>query len=90
MSEPLISLRHVGKTFADGTVRALDDISFDVGAGEFICLVGPSGCGKTTLLRLINGLITPDEGDVRVMGAAPSPGPDLAMVFRLSDDSGGP
>ena len=82
MSEPLISLRHVGKTFADGTVRALDDISFDVGAGEFICLVGPSGCGKTTLLRLINGLITPDEGDVRVMGAAPSPGPDLAMVFQ--------
>lgn len=82
MNEPLISLRHVGKTFADGAVRALDDISLDVGPGEFICLVGPSGCGKTTLLRLINGLIEPDEGQVSVLGAAPRPGPDLAMVFQ--------
>lgn len=82
MNEPLISLRHVGKTFADGLVRALDDISFDVADGEFICLVGPSGCGKTTLLRMINGLIEPTEGDLDVMGAAPSPGPDLAMVFQ--------
>jgi len=79
---PLISLRHVGKSFKDGQVRALEDISFDVRPGEFISLVGPSGCGKTTLLRLINGLIEPDEGEVRVMGAAPQPGPDLAMVFQ--------
>lgn len=82
MSEPLISLRHVGKTFADGLVRAVEDISFDVAPGEFICLVGPSGCGKTTLLRMINGLIEPNEGEVRVMGTAPQPGPDLAMVFQ--------
>jgi len=81
-STPLISLRHVGKSFKDGQVRALDDITFDVRPGEFISLVGPSGCGKTTLLRLINGLIEPDEGEVRVMGAAPQPGPDLAMVFQ--------
>lgn len=81
-STPLISLRHVGKSFKDGQVRALDDITFDVRPGEFISLVGPSGCGKTTLLRLINGLIEPDEGEVRVMGVAPQPGPDLAMVFQ--------
>jgi len=79
---PLISLRHVGKSFKDGEVRAIEDISFDVRPGEFVSLVGPSGCGKTTVLRLINGLITPDEGEVRVMGAAPEPGPDLAMVFQ--------
>ncbi|CDP51369.1 Choline ABC transporter ATP-binding protein [Devosia sp. DBB001] len=79
---PLISLRHVGKSFKDGEVRAIEDISFDVRPGEFVSLVGPSGCGKTTILRLINGLITPDEGEVRVMGAAPEPGPDLAMVFQ--------
>jgi NitT/TauT family transport system ATP-binding protein len=82
LTEPLISLRHVGKSFADGTVRALEDISFDVGVGEFVSLVGPSGCGKTTLLRLMNGLIEAEEGTVRVMGAPPQPGPDLAMVFQ--------
>ena len=80
--DPLISLRHVGKSFKDGQVRALEDISFDVRDGEFISIVGPSGCGKTTLLRLINGLIAADEGMVRVNGAPPQPGPDLAMVFQ--------
>lgn len=80
--QPLISLRNIGKSFKDGRVRALEDISFDVRPGEFISLVGPSGCGKTTLLRLINGLIPVDEGSVQVMGAAPQPGPDLAMVFQ--------
>ena len=63
-------------------MRALDDVSFDVRPGEFISLVGPSGCGKTTLLRIINGLVAADEGEVRVMGARPRPGPDLAMVFQ--------
>jgi len=79
---PLISLRHVGKSFKDGQVRALDDISFEVRQGEFVSLVGPSGCGKTTLLRLINGLIEPDEGEVRIDGAPPTPGPEHAMVFQ--------
>jgi len=82
IAEPLISLRNVGKSFAEGRVRAIDDISFDVQPGEFVSLVGPSGCGKTTLLRIINGLIVPDEGEVRVMGKPPQPGPDLAMVFQ--------
>lgn len=79
-SGPLISLRHVGKSFGD--IRALSDISFEVQPGEFVSLVGPSGCGKTTLLRLMNGLLAPDEGVLSVMGAAPEPGPDLAMVFQ--------
>lgn len=82
MAAPLISLRNVGKSFKDGKVRALENISFDVRPGEFVSLVGPSGCGKTTLLRLINGLITADEGSVSVLGRAPEPGPDLAMVFQ--------
>ena len=82
MTEPLISLRHVSKFFGDGMVRALQDISFDVAPGEFVSLVGPSGCGKTTLLRIINGLIDVEEGEVTVMGGKPKPGPDLAMVFQ--------
>lgn len=80
--QPIISLRNVGKSFKDGQVRALDNISFDVKPGEFVSLVGPSGCGKTTLLRLINGLIPVDEGEISVLGAPPVPGPDLAMVFQ--------
>jgi NitT/TauT family transport system ATP-binding protein len=79
---PLISVKHVGKLFGEGLVRALEDVSFDVRPGEFISLVGPSGCGKTTLLRLMNGLIEAEEGEITVTGKKPQPGPDLAMVFQ--------
>ncbi len=78
----MISLRQVGKSFRDGEVQAIQDISFDVADGEFVSLVGPSGCGKTTILRLIDGLIAADEGQVLVGGRPPRPGPDLAMVFQ--------
>lgn len=78
----LISVRDVGKSFKDGSLRVLDSITFDVQPGEFVSLVGPSGCGKTTLLRLINGLISPDQGQVLVKGAPPVPNSDLAMVFQ--------
>ena len=79
---PLIDLQGVGKSFKDGRVLALEDISFRVQAGEFVSLVGPSGCGKTTLLRLINGLIAPDQGAVLVKGRPPVPDADMAMVFQ--------
>ena len=46
------------------TVHALDNVSLNIGEGEFVCLVGPSGCGKSTLLDIISGLETPDEGMV--------------------------
>ena len=46
------------------TVHALDNVSLDVGEGEFVCLVGPSGCGKSTLLDIIAGLEKPDDGAV--------------------------
>jgi len=53
-----LSLRRVSKSFAG--VTALDAITLDVAAGEFVCFLGPSGCGKTTLLRIIAGLETAD------------------------------
>ena len=81
-ANPMISLRNVGRAFKDGQVQALQNITFDVRDGEFVSLVGPSGCGKTTLLRLIDGLIEVDEGEVLVAGEQPRPGPDLAMVFQ--------
>jgi ABC-type nitrate/sulfonate/bicarbonate transport system ATPase subunit len=63
--------------------QALDSVSLDVQAGEFVSLVGPSGCGKSTLLRLIAGLDFPTAGELRV-GAAPITGPsaERGLVFQ--------
>lgn len=63
-----ITFRNVGKSFENGRITAIDDLSLDVAAGEFLAIVGGSGSGKTTLLRLANRLITPDSGTVHVQG----------------------
>ncbi len=82
----VIELRDVAKSFrrkgASVAVEALAHVSLDVEADRFVSLVGPSGCGKTTLLRLLNGLVQPDAGTVRVNGAPPRPGPDTGFVFQ--------
>jgi putative ABC transport system ATP-binding protein len=59
----------VRKTFEDGRVRALEDVSFSVEPGELVALTGPSGCGKSTLLNLIGALDRPDAGSIAVDGA---------------------
>src|SRR5512144_3454183 len=61
-----LSLRNVSKSFAG--VTALDAITLDVAAGEFVCFLGPSGCGKTTLLRIIAGLERQNAGKVLMAG----------------------
>jgi polar amino acid transport system ATP-binding protein len=66
MSAPMVAVRHLRKSF--GAVRALDDVSLDVAAGEVVCILGPSGSGKSTLLRCVNHLERPDAGAVWVGG----------------------
>jgi NitT/TauT family transport system ATP-binding protein len=64
-------------------VAAVGDLTFDVDAGRFVCIVGPSGCGKTTLLRCIAGLLAPTAGTVEVNGVlVTGPPKGLAVVFQ--------
>jgi osmoprotectant transport system ATP-binding protein len=65
---PLIAFAHVGKSFDGGRARAVDDVTLQVAAGEFLAIVGGSGSGKTTLLRLANRLIEADSGSITVDG----------------------
>ncbi|MGY4154675.1 NitT/TauT family transport system ATP-binding protein [Bradyrhizobium sp. USDA 4461] len=66
-----------------GRFTALEDITFDVHAGEFLALVGPSGCGKSTLLDLLGGLATPTSGRILLDGRPiVGPGRDRGVVFQ--------
>ncbi|HEY0416130.1 MAG TPA: sn-glycerol-3-phosphate ABC transporter ATP-binding protein UgpC [Gaiellaceae bacterium] len=80
-----IVLDRVTKEYPGGVV-AVDEVSLEIGDGEFMVLVGPSGCGKSTLLRMIAGLEEITEGDVsiggRVVTTVPPKSRDIAMVFQ--------
>ena len=83
----MIEIRNCCKTYRGTNGRpdtvALDGVNFTVGEREFISLLGPSGCGKTTLLKIIAGLVTADEGEVFISGQrVTGPGPDRSMVFQ--------
>jgi ABC-type lipoprotein export system ATPase subunit len=66
MNPPLIRLRHVTREYGppESRVRALDDLSLDIAAHDFVAITGPSGCGKSTLLHLLGGLDTPTAGEL--------------------------
>ena len=67
---PMLSARELSVWFPNGNggLQALDRVSFDVAAQEFLAVVGPSGSGKTTLLRLLAGLLRPTHGEVQLEG----------------------
>jgi NitT/TauT family transport system ATP-binding protein len=82
-----IQCRAVRKTYRDAAgdteVLALDGLTLDVEAEEFLMLLGPSGCGKSTLLNIMAGFERPDAGSVSVDGlAVERPGPDRGVVFQ--------
>ena len=84
-SSALLCVRDLGKTYASGSgdVEAIRSISFDVQAGELVCIVGPSGCGKTTLLKCLSGLLAPTVGSVALDGQTVlAPPKKMAVVFQ--------
>jgi iron(III) transport system ATP-binding protein len=83
-----LELRKLTKRYPG--VVSVDAIDLSVGHGEFVCLLGPSGCGKTTTLRMIAGLVDPDEGEIRVGGqtmssagsVVPPERRNMSMIFQ--------
>lgn len=64
----IVSLENVSKHYRDGNVRALDQVSLDIGSGDFLSIMGPSGSGKSTLLNIIGALDRPTSGEVLFRG----------------------
>jgi NitT/TauT family transport system ATP-binding protein len=86
---PIVEIKNVSHRFTKGSgkemteTQAVCNANLDVEKEEFLVMLGPSGCGKTTLLRLIDGLIKPTEGEILVEGKpVTGPGFDRAVVFQ--------
>jgi NitT/TauT family transport system ATP-binding protein len=84
MSQIVIAgVKHTYRPPRGRAVLALDDVSLEIGAREFVALLGPSGCGKSTLLYLIGGFLRNETGTVSVDGKPVcAPGPDRGIVFQ--------
>jgi len=83
---PEVKVENVTKKFGEGKIVAVDNVSLQIKDKEYFSLLGPSGCGKTTLLRLIAGLIQPDEGNIyidrKLVNDVPPEDRGIGFVFQ--------
>jgi NitT/TauT family transport system ATP-binding protein len=80
-----IAFDHVSVAFASarGTMRVVDDVSYEIRDREFVAVIGPSGCGKTTMMNIVAGFMQPTAGRVLLDGRpVPGPGPDRGVMFQ--------
>lgn len=68
MTETLIELEHLSKTYPGHSTPAVEDVNLHIADGEIVMLIGPSGCGKTTTMKMINRLIEPSSGRIIIAG----------------------
>ncbi len=80
--DPMIAVCEVARHFDGGRIKALDGVSFEVPAGQFVAIVGPSGSGKSTLLNILGALDRADRGRVRIDGVDLATHEDLAGFRR--------
>ena len=88
MSDSILQVKNLCKEYTtrQGSLIAVEDVSFDVAPGEFLCVVGPSGCGKSTLLRMLAGLLEPDQGVVYLHGKpVTDPRAEIGFVFQKAN-----
>ncbi len=80
-NEVKVQVKNLTKKF--GSLHVLDNISFDIKKGEFMCVVGPTGCGKTTFLNMLTKIYEPTSGELRIDGELADPKKhNLACVFQ--------
>ena len=83
---PKLKVQNLSKSYPNGDsggIEVVDNISFEVAEGELLSIVGPSGCGKTTLLKMIAGLLEPDQGQVFIDGEQVFPGHNrVGYIFQ--------
>jgi ABC-2 type transport system ATP-binding protein len=82
----ILEVNHLKKYYA--TQKAVDDISFSLAPGSIFGLLGPNGAGKTTLIRMITGILFPDEGDIQFKGRAFDPINDILSIGYMPEERG--